>query len=183
MHGSVEVWENACHAQCAETMLRTNNGSILENQCHHVDPFPSHVHKFSYHQLKNHIRERPKNNHVSSVGQCVHRNPNIGLHRSKQTISKVKKQKQNIHVGHFHVQKKNAKEVCMEQIKDMPRVTREICEELHFERNNKCFTGDLETLYMGLTLNEKTFIREKYVFHARGHFKMEKCHNFQHQTK
>jgi hypothetical protein len=33
----------------------------------------------------------------------------------------------------------------MEQIKDKPRVACAICEELHFERNNKCFTEDLET--------------------------------------
>jgi hypothetical protein len=31
---SVEGHESTCHAQCAETMLRKNNGSILENQCH-----------------------------------------------------------------------------------------------------------------------------------------------------
>jgi hypothetical protein len=49
----------------------------------------------------------------------------------------------------------------MEQIKDTPRVTCAICEELHFERNNKCFTEDLETVYMGLTLNEKTFTGRK----------------------
>jgi t-SNARE complex subunit (syntaxin) len=112
-------------------MLRTNSSSILENQCHQADPFPSHAHKFNYHQLKNHIHERQKKNYVSSISHYLQRIPNVRFHRSKKIVSKVKKQKEHIHVGHFHVQKKNSKEVYMEQIKDTLRVTCAICEELH----------------------------------------------------
>jgi hypothetical protein len=83
------------HRSC----LEKNSGSILENQCHQEDPFPSHGHKFSYHQLKKHIRERQKNNYISSIGHHLQRSPNIRFHRSKKIVSKVKKQKEQIHVG------------------------------------------------------------------------------------
>jgi hypothetical protein len=49
----------------------------------------------------------------------------------------------------------------MEQIKDMPRNTCAICEEVHFQRRIKCFTHYLEKEYMRLTLNERTFSNRK----------------------
>jgi len=49
----------------------------------------------------------------------------------------------------------------MKQIEVTPRITCAICEELHFVKNTKYFTHDLEKEYVSLTLNDKKFSTRK----------------------
>jgi hypothetical protein len=49
----------------------------------------------------------------------------------------------------------------MKQIEDTPRITCAICEELHFAKNIKYFTHDLEKEYFSLALNDRTISTRK----------------------
>jgi hypothetical protein len=131
-------------AHFAQIMVWTNSRSNLHIPCHQEDPFSAHTHRISYHQLKKEIRQRQKSDYISTVNHHFDKIPNIRFHRLNQTLCNAKKEKEYIPIGHSHVQKKNEKQVYMEQIKDTRRNKCAICEELHFQRSIKCFTHDFE---------------------------------------
>jgi hypothetical protein len=120
------------------------NGSIYNVACHQEEPFPVDRHKLTYHKLKKHICERNKCNYTSVTDNRTNKRPKITYHRLNQTLRSANNKKQQATTGYSHVGKKDAKKIYMKQIEDTPRIICAICEELHFAKNIKCFTNDLE---------------------------------------
>ena len=56
--------------------------------------------------------------------------------------------------------KKDAVQIYMEQVEDTPRNTCAVCTRLHFAKNIRFFTTELQEKHMNLTLNNRTFINE-----------------------
>jgi len=56
--------------------------------------------------------------------------------------------------------KKDAKYIYMKQVEGMPRNTCAICTRLHFAKNIRFFTIELQEKHMNLTLNNRTLSNE-----------------------
>jgi hypothetical protein len=139
------------------TMVPIDNCPSLHFPCYQEDPFLVDRRILTYHKLKKKIRERKHIYHISTIGHHSNKSPNISFHILKQSLRSAENEKEKTLIGNSHLWKKDAKKIYMEQIKDTPWITCAICEELHFQKNIKCFTYNLEKEYVSLTLNDRTF--------------------------